>query len=156
MKVWIILFILINISLLSLVSSENQWYVAPNGTSSGVGSMNDPWNLQTALNHPITVKPGDTIWLKGGNYNGVFESYLEGNSTHPIYVRQYPNERAVLSWYSSSGDNSSNTLKVLSSYVWYMNFEVTSTNMKRSTNINLLIHDNPVGVGIWSSASKSE
>ena len=181
MKVWIILFILINISLLSLVSSENQWYVAPNGTSSGVGSMNDPWNLQTALNHPITVKPGDTIWLKGGNYNGVFESYLEGNSTHPIYVRQYPNERAVLSWYSSSGDNSSNTLKVLSSYVWYMNFEVTSTNMKRSTNmngsfptdtsygegifekkgtnnkfINLLIHDNPVGVGIWSSSSKSE
>ena len=27
--------------------------------------MNNPWQLQTALDHPSAVQPGDTIWLRG-------------------------------------------------------------------------------------------
>src|SRR6185295_4046668 len=42
------------------------FYVASNGSSSGSGSMTAPWDLQTALNHPAAVHPGDTIWVRGG------------------------------------------------------------------------------------------
>src|SRR3954471_15278159 len=41
------------------------YYVAPNGSSSGDGSIGRPWNLQTALDGPSSVRPGDTIWLRG-------------------------------------------------------------------------------------------
>jgi len=40
------------------------FYVSPSGSSSGAGSQTSPWDLQTALNQPAAVKPGDTIWLR--------------------------------------------------------------------------------------------
>ncbi len=54
-----------------------------------------PWQLQTALNHPSAVHPGDTIWLRGGTYDGTFASRLNGTPSQPIIVRQYPGERAI-------------------------------------------------------------
>ncbi|MEK7061424.1 MAG: hypothetical protein AAB954_02070, partial [Patescibacteria group bacterium] len=45
-----------------------QYYVSPTGSASGNGSLENPWDLQTALNHPAVVHPGDTIWLRGGTY----------------------------------------------------------------------------------------
>ena len=47
-----------------------EFYVAPNGSPSGSGSFANPWNLQTALNQPASVHPGDTIWLRGGHLHG--------------------------------------------------------------------------------------
>ncbi|HTY43209.1 MAG TPA: hypothetical protein VMH79_15165, partial [Thermoanaerobaculia bacterium] len=44
------------------------FYVAPNASGSGNGSLANPWKLQTALNQPSAVQPGDTIWLRGGTY----------------------------------------------------------------------------------------
>src|ERR1700736_1218232 len=57
-------------------------YVAENGTPGGDGTISRPWDLQTALNHPAAVQPGDTIWVRGGTYrapssNG-FAGYLHG------------------------------------------------------------------------------
>src|SRR5580704_17034433 len=43
-------------------------YVAPGGTSQGTGSLDRPWDLQTALSQPASVQPGDTIWVRGGTY----------------------------------------------------------------------------------------
>src|SRR5215472_3719233 len=73
-------------------------FVAPNGSFSGNGTFNSPWDLQTALNQPAGVLPGDTIWLRGGVYhaptsNG-FTSYLAGTAAGPILVRNYNGERA--------------------------------------------------------------
>ncbi len=69
---------------------------SPNGSPSGNGSINSPWDLQTALNQPSTVHPGDTIWLRGGTYVGHFTSNLNGTSSSPIIVRQYAGERATI------------------------------------------------------------
>src|SRR5579862_2530377 len=75
-------------------------FVAPNGSAGGNGSINSPWDLQTALSQPSSVQPGDTIWLRGGVYhaptsNG-FSSMLNGSATSPIIVRNYNGERATL------------------------------------------------------------
>lgn len=66
------------------------------GSSEGDGSINNPWDLQTALNHPASVLPGDTIWLRGGTYNGRFTSMLTGSVGAPILVRAYPGENVKL------------------------------------------------------------
>ena len=59
------------------------FYVAPNGSPSGSGSLNSPWDFQTALDQPSSVQPGDTIWLRGGTYVGHYTSNLNGTSTSP-------------------------------------------------------------------------
>src|SRR5438309_1624314 len=56
----------------SVGSCAGQFYVSPSGTAGGDGSLANPWDLQTALWGPATVKPGDCIWLRGGTYTGSF------------------------------------------------------------------------------------
>src|SRR5438105_9846661 len=75
----------------------NQHYVSPAGSPDGDGTLEKPWDLQTALYHPSTVQPGETIWVREGTYgNGttIFYSRLVGTAAAPITVRQYPGERA--------------------------------------------------------------
>ncbi|MEK7116901.1 MAG: peptidoglycan-binding protein [Patescibacteria group bacterium] len=81
-----------------LGATTGEFYVSPSGTSSGDGSITSPWDLQTALNQPASVQPGDTIWLRGGTYKGWYVSKLVGTSAQPIIVRSYPGEWAVLDW----------------------------------------------------------
>jgi hypothetical protein len=106
-----------------------EFYAAPTGTSSGNGSINSPWDLQTALNHPSSVKPGDTIWLRGGTYrinNHItkFTSRLTGSSSAPITVRQYPGERATVD---------GNILQNTGGWVNYWGFEIYNSNTDRHT-----------------------
>jgi len=68
------------------------FYVAVNGTPSGDGSLGKPWDLQTALNQPASLQPGDTIWLRGGTYVGRFTSVLTGLPSSVYTVRAYPGE----------------------------------------------------------------
>ena len=71
------------------------FYVSPTASNNGTGSFTNPWQLQTALNQPGAVHAGDTIWLRGGTYQGSFTSNLNGSSGNPITVRQYAGERAT-------------------------------------------------------------
>src|SRR6266851_3001697 len=78
------------------------FYVAPNGSPSGNGSITNPWNLQTALNQRLRVVPGATIYLRGGTYFGKFSSNLTGLSALPITVRSYPGEWAKIDGYATT------------------------------------------------------
>jgi hypothetical protein len=111
-----------------------EFYVAPNGSSSGSGSLASPWDFQTALDQPSAVHAGDTIWVRGGTYVGHFTSNLNGSSSSPIIVRQYAGERATV----DGNDGTSNvTLLIHGSYAWFWGFEVTNTNPNRiSSNTN--------------------
>src|SRR6266480_3843146 len=45
------------------------WFVAPNGSSSNSGSIASPWSLDYAIaGAGGQVLPGQTVWLRGGNY----------------------------------------------------------------------------------------
>jgi len=100
--------------------SGPSFYVAPNGSTSGNGSLSNPWNLQTALNHPSAVLPGATIYLRGGTYTGKFTSKLRGTQSNPITVRSYPGEWAKIDGYarttlSASINSSTRTMTVANS-----------------------------------------
>ena len=166
------------------VSAQNEFHVFPEndkktpGTSFGNGSLQNPWDLQTAFNQSSnTVNGGDIIWLHNGIYNGRFESRL--NSTIKdkfIIVASYPDEWAILNGNVKS--NKTSVLNVASSNVVYKDFEVTwigdfsrqqgESGFQKSDGIshdsgvnckfiNLIIHNNPgSGFGSWKRTGNSE
>jgi uncharacterized protein YjdB len=147
-------------------------YVSPNGSSSGDGSVGKPWDLATALSGASgRIVPGDTIWLRGGTYNGSFTSSLRGTAGAPIVVRQYPGERATLDGTSST----SITLNVDGQWTVYWGFEIKNTILTRfgsglaarpsgvyvrnASNVklvNLIIHDTGHGTYIENTAHSIE
>ncbi len=159
------------------VSFSNQWYVSPEGKADGNGSIDNPWDLQTALNHPSQVKPGDIIWLRGGVYRGTFTSKLKGTSEKPIIVREYPGERAILDG-NTEEEKKSEVILVVNrgGYVWFWGFEITDSRhetryveitgsnpgLKRMPGItvvvpevkliNLKIHNTLQGISAWDVA----
>ena len=90
------------LSVQAATGTGNVFFVAVDGSSRGSGTRKRPWDLQTALSHPDAVKPGDTIYLRGGNYSGKFVSLLSGSRSSPITVRSYPNEWAKIDGYVST------------------------------------------------------
>jgi hypothetical protein len=114
------------------------------------------------------VQPGDTIWLRGGVYNGPFTSQLTGTERAPITVRAYPGERATLEGCSCPDS----VLTVNGSWTWFWGFEIRSSNPDRTTDavrgagitvlgpktkfVNLVIHDNNQGFSFWTPAIDSE
>lgn len=152
---------------LSFSGTGNQWYVSPAGSPTGNGGLADPWDIVTALNGPSAVKPGDTIWLRGGTYGTgatLYTSHLAGTASAPIIVRQYPGERATIN----------GNLGTYSPYTWYWGFEIMSTRTDRSDTrgapecfdtydnsigvkiINMVLHDCAQGIGYWSYAQDTE
>ena len=87
-----------------------------------------PWDLATALNSKA-ILPGDTLWLRGGTYNGVFLSNLNGSQQDPIQVRQYPGEHATLD--NGTTAPAQPNLEIYGSYTWYRDFEVTNSYATR-------------------------
>jgi S-layer homology domain len=154
------------LSFLAAVARATDYYVAPNGSPSGNGSINNPWDLQTALDQPSAVQAGDTIWLRGGTYDDPpYISHLTGTSANPIIVRQYAGERAKL---DGNHNGTEPTVTVLGKYTWYWGFEIFNSDPTRyspdpSLNpprrgmgvqlsgdgtrlINMIIHDTNEGV----------
>ncbi len=173
---------LIALLLLCTAAAADEFFVAPNGGPSGNGTVSSPWDLATALAQPGAVKPGDTIWLRGGTYPGTFTSNLTGTAVAPIKVRQYPGERATIDGGNSNGVT---ILEVYGGYTQYMGFEIMSSDPNRGTAqlgpfpsdigrgggievaqggpaipgvkfINLVIHDTGGGVGLWKEAVDPE
>ena len=120
----------VSVSLILLSASlplfAAEWHVAPDGGAGGDGSAAKPWSLKAALEHPATVKPGDTIWLHEGTYTGHFQGNLKGTPEAPIIVRQYPGERAIIdgNFNRLIAGNGSNVFGVAGAWTWYWGFEI--------------------------------
>ncbi len=122
---------LITLVCLACVSSSQaaQWYASPSGSSGGTGSISSPWDLQTVLHGPAAVQPGDTIWMRAGNYsppNGEYflMDYLRGTAAAPIHLRAYPGERpTVTMWFRAAIDPVSADINPGAGYVWIQDVE---------------------------------
>ncbi len=140
------------------LSAANQWFVSTAGSPAGDGSNANPWDLQTALNQPASVVPGDTIWLRGGVYhspisNG-YASYLNGTSLNPIVVRNYNNERVTLDGYQNEY-----VLAARGSYTWYWGLEIMDSNTNKTPNscdaiLGYSPHPSAFGIGVYGPANK--
>jgi len=148
------------------------FWVATDGQPENDGSRERPLDLTTALSASGPVAPGDTIWLRGGTYRGSFLSTVAGTASAPVIVRQEPGERATI----DSADSGRDALTVMGPHSWFWGFEITSSDPRRQTArtgswpddlrrgygsitraegtryINLIVHDNANGLGIWSEA----
>ncbi len=140
------------------------------GTPSGDGSLEHPWDLQTALNSK-KLKGGDVIWLHAGVYNGRFSSSINGETYKKIIVAARPYERVVLN--GNINSKQSAVLNIRSSNVVFRDFEISPYQLKTrnedhpdfvkfagidhlsGTNcefINLSIHgNNGLGIGSWNT-----
>lgn len=155
-----------------------QYYAAPNGTAAGDGSMEKPWDLVTALGSK-TIKPGDTLWLRGGTYKSSAHCTLHGENDKPIMVAQCPGERATLTGRLQ--------ITAPAAHTWFWDFELSSDSKTRNSKenvswppgdlpssgidimdnstvegpglkfINLVIHDtNSSGINLWHQAIEAE
>ncbi|GAA5507367.1 putative Ig domain-containing protein [Novipirellula caenicola] len=160
-------------------ASGNEFYVSPDGTPQGNGSQSNPWDMQTAMSHPSSVSPGDTIWIMGGTYRGKFTSTLSGTADNPIYVRERPGEEVIIDLNNGTPLNAE-LITVGGQYTYYQGFEVFSSDLSsRTTNIpgswpaninrgninvkgdhvkiiNWEIHDLNKGLGYWATADGGE
>jgi hypothetical protein len=159
------------------------WYIAPYGTPDGDGSMERPWDMETAL-LKADAEHGDTIWVRGGTYRGTFVSWISGSADAPIIIRAYPGERVVLD--SGVGRNRS-TITVMGQHIWFWGLEFTNSEAVRVAQadgsspediefgggmnigssgaeeagigvrlINSIMHDVGSGVGMWRHAADAE
>ena len=70
-------------------------FVAPGASKAGAdGTLEQPYRFADVLadTQNMRVKPGQTVWLRGGTYPGIFESTLSGTPGKPISFRPYPGE----------------------------------------------------------------
>lgn len=160
---------------LSVMSASGaDYYVSPNGSSAGNGSIQKPWDIATAFRHPAAVKPGDTINLRGGTYQApqrlLWHVKLNGAANNWITIRPNPGEEARID----------GGLQVLGSYVIIRDLEVMNSNPVRYTAqvgsfpsditqpagievfgkgvrvINCIVHDTRNGITSWQDASDNE
>lgn len=157
-----------------------QWHVTTDGTAAGDGSRGAPWDLATALAHPASVQPGDTIWLHEGSYPvvGELSSILTGTPDAPIVVRAAAGEHVRL----DTGSDFANVVAIQGGDTWYWDFEVSSGADDRwapswtpdsqippargqSINvydapgtklIGLVVHDTASAIGFWEGAVDAE
>lgn len=148
-------------ALVPVHEDARQFFVAPDGKPDAPGTEAAPWDLATALAGPKSVKPGDIVWLRGGTYgkgrDTLFRCNLQGTEERPIFLRQYPGERATVDGGIEAGG----------AWVWFWGFEITNSSPERKClgkdrphglnltsrghkAVNLVVHDaGHPGIGFW-------
>lgn len=67
---------------------------AKNGDDAAAGTERSPWKT---LQHAVRqLKPGDTLYLRGGTYYELVTAELKGTKQAPITIRSYPRELAII------------------------------------------------------------
>lgn len=68
---------------------------ATRGSDASDGSKNKPWKT---INHALKrLKPGDTLYLRGGSYFENVYCAISGTAEKKITIRSFPGERAIIS-----------------------------------------------------------
>ncbi len=151
-------------------------FVAADAAADGDGSFDRPWPLQTALNQPAGLEPGDTVWLRGGRYSATnlvdpslgriaYLCNTHGRADAPIIFRGWRDERVTI-----DGKGNEVALFVQNcDHTWFWGLEVMSSEPVRSPSraytyvtapevkfINMVLHDLGDGIDLWTGARNAE
>lgn len=163
-----------------LKKDASVWYAAQEGKNKNKGTADSPWDLATAFaggSNRTEIKPGDLVWIRGGRYTGMFTAKIQGRSTAPVHFRGYPGESVVLDKTQASREKAA--LNVRGDFVWFWDFEVMNSFPNRqpldsagelnpwrgsginvwaanTKYINLIVHDNGHGFGVWNEDGGTE
>lgn len=137
----------------------SSWYITTNGGTGTAGTIADPWSITYGLTNS-NPKPGDTVYIRAGVYgigtNQVYAvtGFAGTSSNAPIYIRNYPQERATINGGFSCAKD----------WITFMGLEVENLSTNRNTDsstrpagffltgvgdsvVNCIIHDvGPQGV----------
>ena len=157
-------------------------HVAADGKPDGDGTEAKPLDLATAVGAAERVKPGDTVWLRGGTYRhavregdgAAYDVTLRGSAGQPVVIRPRTGERVTID----------GTLRVIdpSDFVWIRDLELTVSEPRKEVKqpgswpsdlgrphgglevrggeggkyINLVIHGAAGGISLWTPATNAE
>lgn len=141
-------------------------YVSPAGTPEGDGSVETPIDIFTAVSAQSPARPGDTIWLKGGVYEGRIDDNrripidirVSGEEDNPVVIRPAPGESVHID----------GTIGIYSSYTHIIGLDIGDSRWgqqghrhstavdafsgRGSKIINCNIFGGAMGTGIWAPA----
>jgi hypothetical protein len=123
------------------IAAGADYYVSPTG-SGVVGSFAAPMGLSNALKSGVSpATGGDTIWLRGGTYQGTFGCNLSAASNSPIVIKNYNGERAIIDSHNQFAVNGGGT------WFWGLEFTDTFTNRYTARTSGLGLNTGPTGMG---------
>jgi hypothetical protein len=110
------------------------YYVAPEGSPSGAGTLDDPLDLFTAIDTSSTpLVAGDTLLMRGGVYQGTNISFeLPGTKDNPCIVRPYNNEKVILEGNASECTGVA-TFRLSGTHIHVYDLIITQTARNRIT-----------------------
>lgn len=80
------------------VTSGRSFFISPTGNdTTGAGTFSNPWATVNKFANQ-TLRPGDTLYCRGGTYNGTVRADFDNKSglpSAPITIRRYANEVPV-------------------------------------------------------------
>ena len=121
-------------------ASAAEYYVAPTGNDSNIGSFGAPWKtLQKAEN---SVTAGDTIFMRGGTY-ALGDSFVNWNNAgtagNPITVRNYPGETPIIT--GSGGNSGGIYFYTPAAYIVIDGLEITSATPYSMYGMGIFSHN---------------
>ena len=160
-----------------LISPDaKEFYITTKGSAKNTGTKEAPWDLESVVMGKQKVPPGSIVWVCGGKYALPKAVNLSGTKEKPTHLRAYPGERATID---------GGMQQISGSYLWIWDLEMSSfksdwrpkeaigktdfykqmpgakgpmnvTGGKGSKFINLVIHNNTMGIGYWKNVADSE
>ncbi len=86
--------VLVAATMISFQALAGTYYVSVSGDDDNPGSLAEPY---ATVNHALsTLKPGDTLYLRGGTYFERVEAERSGTSGQPITIAGYKDEQATI------------------------------------------------------------
>ncbi len=142
----------------------NEWHVTPDGTDSGDGSRDHPWDIVTALHGAgHRIQPGDTVWLHDGKYGSgavedIIGSTLVGTPSAPIVVRAWPGERPIIDAWLQIGCCDQDPQPQRGAYTWFWGIEFASYNPDRHSGTSgppdYARQQNHASIDSWAPGTK--
>ena len=106
------------VSLVAAAAQAADYYVATNGSTNAAGTMAAPWTFAKAVSS-TGAGPGDTVFVRGGTYNGAVNFTRSGSAGSWITFRAYQGELPIIQGSGGSGVSSSSA-----QYVRFMGIAV--------------------------------
>lgn len=162
------------------------FYVSVDGKASHDGTVDSPWDIESALGGGHAIPPGSTVYLKGGTYRHAdrrwespgFAIELAGAPGQPVHIRPVPGQRVTLDGKVEVKPGARHLwvweLEITVSETAGWNRRVTAGGQKAdgaddlpqgglnivggadSKFIHLVVHDMNNGIGFWRPAEDAE
>lgn len=158
-----------------LAPQPKEYFVAVDGKADNSGTEGSPWDLTSVASRKQKIEPGSIVWVRGGRYANPGRISLSGATGMPIHLRASLGERSTID----------GGVDVSGSHLWIWDLEFASHapqwrptqalgNFSSSAKmpgalgplnvlsgespkfINLVIHNNTMGVGFWKGVRNAE